>query len=408
MPPSQEGLKNPYSNPFRPGAGHTPPYLAGRDAEKLEFQRLLGQEVILQNLVLSGLRGVGKTVLLDSLKPLAIDKGWFWVGTDLSEATSVSETSLAIRLLTDLAVVTSDFAFADPRPTGFVTPPDAHPQTLDFAALCGIMDAAPGLTVDKLKAVLEIVWSAVDAIGARGVVFAYDEAQNLGDHRERGEYPLSTLLDVFQSVQRKGMRQLLVLTGLPTLFARLVESRTYAERMFRTVVLEKLSRKDTDDAIRKPLELSGSPVRFNPPSLEAIYEFTLGYPYFIQYVCREVFDLWAQDAAAGKEPRDIPFQEIARKLDSDFFMGRWARATDRQRDLLGLVARLETAASEFSVQEIVAESKRTLPKPFSPSHVSQLLASLCDIGLVYKTRWGKYALAVPLLDRFIRRESERS
>lgn len=96
-----------FPNPFRPGAGHMPPYLAGREAEQQEFQRLLKQETILDNMVLTGLRGVGKTVLLERLKPTAIKEGWLWVGTDLSETISVSEANLATRIITDLSVVTS-------------------------------------------------------------------------------------------------------------------------------------------------------------------------------------------------------------------------------------------------------------------------------------------------------------
>src|SRR4051794_26422416 len=94
-------------NPFRPGAGHMPPYLAGRVHEMDEFRRLLKQKVVLENLVLTGLRGVGKTVLLESFKPMAIQEGWVWVGADLSESASISEASLVTRLLADLATVTS-------------------------------------------------------------------------------------------------------------------------------------------------------------------------------------------------------------------------------------------------------------------------------------------------------------
>src|SRR5258708_7392721 len=95
-----------FSNPFRPGAGHRPPYLAGRQQEVDEFQRLLGQTVILQNMVLTGLRGVGKTVLLEECKPVAIQAGWLWVGADLSEAASLTDDRIALRLLTDLALAT--------------------------------------------------------------------------------------------------------------------------------------------------------------------------------------------------------------------------------------------------------------------------------------------------------------
>jgi len=384
-----------------------PPYLAGRETEKQEFQQLLDQDVVFKNLVITGLRGIGKTVLLDTLKPIAIERDWFWVGTDMSEATSVSETSLANRLITDLSVVTSLIATGQPKATGFVPDPAAEPPSLDYHALCQIGASTPGLAADGLKAVLEVVWTAVEAVGKRGIVFAYDEAQNLADHEETGEYPLSLLLEVVQSVQRRDMRFLLVLTGLPTLFTRLVAARTYAERMFRILVLGKLDRSGTRDAIVKAIENAECSVDFSPALIDKIHDFTHGYPYFIQYVCREAFDAWSQNLAVGEELRDIPFREITRKLDSDFFAGRWERATDRQRDLLGVVAQLPTASSEFSVREIVTKSKEEPGKPFSASHATQMLATLCEVGLVYKSRWGKYSLAVPLLDGFIRRQLPR-
>jgi hypothetical protein len=96
-----------FTNPFRPGAGHMPPYLAGREHEQDECRRLLGQRVILENMVLTGLRGVGKTVLLDTFKPIAMGASWLWVGTDLSESTSLTEERVATRLMADMAVVTS-------------------------------------------------------------------------------------------------------------------------------------------------------------------------------------------------------------------------------------------------------------------------------------------------------------
>ena len=96
-----------FANPFRPGAGHRPPYLAGRRHEQQEFYKLLEQTVITDNMVITGLRGVGKTVLLEELKPAALAEGWLWVGTDMSESATISEANIAQRLITDLSVVTS-------------------------------------------------------------------------------------------------------------------------------------------------------------------------------------------------------------------------------------------------------------------------------------------------------------
>jgi len=382
-----------------------PPYLAGRQTEQDEFGRLLQQTTILENLILTGLRGVGKTVLLETFKPIAIQQGWLWVGTDMSESTSVSETNIAVRLLTDLSVISSSIVVSsqDEVIAGFKREPVKLEQTLSYSTLASWYEQIPGLVADKLKRILEIAWCYLVKTNPKGLIFAYDEAQNLGDHAAKEQYPLSLLLDVFQSIQRKDIPFMLVLTGLPTLFPKLVEARTYSERMFHIVFLDRLNSGDSRDAILKPIQEAGCPVHLTNESVDSIVETSAGYPYFIQFICREVYDVFIQKAGAGQEP-SVPTEEIMRKLDSDFFAGRWARATDRQRELLGLAATLESSRSEFTVQELVELSKRTCQNPFSSSHVNQMLASLSDAGLVYKNRHGKYSFAVPLLDRFIRRQ----
>ena len=85
-------------NPYRPGAGHTPPFLAGRETEMKEFKKLLKQKIILNNMVLTGLRGVGKTVLLEKFRPVAQSMNWMWVGTDLSESASVNEVTFPLNM----------------------------------------------------------------------------------------------------------------------------------------------------------------------------------------------------------------------------------------------------------------------------------------------------------------------
>ena len=98
-----------FTNPFKPGAGQAPPYLAGREDEKLKFEKLLLEPPGLNNLIISGLRGVGKTVLLETLKPIAIKQGWLWAGNDFSESAGVTEKTLSTRIITDLAPLVSSF-----------------------------------------------------------------------------------------------------------------------------------------------------------------------------------------------------------------------------------------------------------------------------------------------------------
>jgi len=393
-------------NPFRPGAGHMPPYLAGRTAEQDEMKRLLAQRVILSNLVLTGLRGVGKTVLLETFKPLAQAHGWLWCGTDLSESASVTEQTMAIRILADIALVTSSLVVRETKQLemGFTRTERTIHEPLSYEILLDRYDKAPGLPADKLKSVLEFVWSVMPQAALSGIIFAYDEAQTLADHAADKQFPLSLLLDVFQSLQRKNVPYMLVLTGLPTLSVKLVEARTYSERMFHTLFLNRLEEEDAQDAILKPITDGKCPITFSEQTVKTIIERSAGYPYFIQFFCREVFDVWIAKMQRGEIP-SVPVSDITRKLDADFFHGRWAKATDRQRELLQVVSLLSNADTEFTVQEVVASSKDTLAKPFTPSHVSQMLSSLAESGLVYKNRHGKYSLAVPLLAGFIQRQT---
>jgi AAA+ ATPase superfamily predicted ATPase len=408
-----EGLKfmgeptTKFKNPFRPGAGHIPPHLAGRDAEIKEFTALLDQDFILNNLILTGLRGVGKTVLLEKLKPIAIESGWLWTGTDLSESTSITEDHMTTRLVTDLSLLTTAVVIKERPGVGFSPTSENQSDTLNFQALKSLYDSAPGLASDKLKHVLEAIWPFVQAEGRRGIIFAYDEAQNLADHGAKDQFPLSLLLDVFQSLQRKGIRYMLALTGLPTLFPKLVEARTYTERMFHTIFLNPLNENQTKEAILKPIQKEGCPVEFTSETVDLIWHQTRGYPYFIQYICREVYDVWVQAAEVGNTLPAVPTQPIMRKLDSDFFAGRWARVTDRQRQLMAIIALLPNPDEEFTVQDIIESPANTgQEKPFSGSHANQMLSTLIENGLIYKNRHGKYLFAVPLLGDFIRRQAE--
>lgn len=396
-----------FENPYRPGAGHMPPYLAGREREHAEFDRLLDQQEILENLVLTGLRGVGKTVLLDTFRPRAIQRGWLWTTADLSESASVSETTLAQRLIADLALVTASITIRSDegqRPTGFA-PTEPAPRPLSHDLLVERYQQTPGLVADKIKATLEFAWEHLRRQDRRRVVFAYDEAQNLSDHAAKEQFPLSVLLDVFQSIQKKGIPFMLVLTGLPTLFPKLVDARTFAERMFRVMTLAKLSEQESREAILTPIETAGCPVKLSPTSVDLICTESAGYPYFIQFICREVFDVFIQQDA-GDQRLEVPMQAIQRKLDADFFAGRWSKATDRQRQLLWAVANLRRPDEEFTIQELVTATERLLDKPFSSSHANQMLAGLGQQGLVYKNRFGKYSFAVPLFGRFVLRTFE--
>jgi hypothetical protein len=395
-----------FLNPFRPGAGYPPPHLAGRDKEIEQFLRLLQQKPILKNLVITGLRGVGKTVLLDELKLKAINSGWFWAGTDLSESASISEQNLSIRILTDLSTLISSFSYEEDKPVvGFARKPENVEHKLSYATLLTIYTSTPGLEADKLKAVLEFIWEIVKH-QVKGIILAYDEAQILKDRAEDKQYPLSLLLEIIQFMQRKEIPYLLVLTGLPTLVNTLSEARTYSERMFEIITLKQLGDTETRDAILVPIQKEKCPVTFTEYGINEIIKYSSGYPYFIQFYCKETFDSILQQINVGVESPAVIISDFVRKLDVDFYAARWSRVTDRQRELLVVIAKLPTANQEFTAKEISQKSNEILEKPFAPAYVVNSLNKLTSQGLIFKNRRGKYSFAVPLLADYINRSND--
>ena len=397
-------------NPFRPGAGTRPLYLAGRSHEQREFEKALNQDPLSQNIIITGLRGVGKTVLLDELKPIATANNWLWTGNDLSEQVSLTEASVATRLVVDLSTLLKPHVSYREHelPFGFVPPKQsAKDRPLHFNDLWTIYQKTPGFPADKLKTVLEHVAHMIRPSKAKGIVFAYDEAQNMSDHSDANEFPLSLIVDVFSSIQKRediGCKFILVLTGLPTLVPKLNEARTYTERMFHTLVLDRLSDNDARDAITRPIEMTQSTLTFTENTIQRIMHESKGYPFLIQYICKEVFDAWIGRMTVGAAP-SVPMNEIMTKLDQDFFAPRWSRATDRQQIFMQVIATLENSNEEFSIQEITTASRQLLKRPFNPSHCTQMLGHLAEKGLIYRNRRGSYCFAVPLLANYIQRQT---
>ena len=129
------------------------------------------------------------------------------------------------------------------------------------------------------------------------------------------------MLDVFQSIQRQSVPFMLALSGLPTLFPKLVDARTYAERMFRVLFLNRLDPPDVRAAIVKPIQEDDCPITFTEESIRLIEKHSGGYPYFIQFICHEAFDVFLAQAAAGPGNPSVPITEITAKLGQRLLRG---------------------------------------------------------------------------------------
>ena len=291
----------------------------------------------------------------------------------------------------------------DSENIGFGNKTEKKEIKANFQYLMHIYTSTDGLEIDKLKAVLENVWYIVKD-KFKGIVLAYDEAQILKDQSSDRQYPLSLLLEATQYLQRKQLPYLLVLTGLPTLFPNLVDTRTYAERMFHILHLNRLNPDESKEAIMTPTNFESCPVHFSDIAIKEIISYSGGYPYFIQFLCKETFDSYTLQLQLSILEPVVVLDDIIRKLDTDFYAGRWAKITDAQRGLMIIISQLQNADLEFTVQDITEKSKKISKKPMSSSSINQHLNKLADLGLIYKFRHGKYSFAVPMLSGFINRQ----
>jgi hypothetical protein len=196
---------------------------------------------------------------------------------------------------------------------------------------------------------------------------------------------------------------MLALSGLPTFFPKLNEARIYTERMFHVMHLERLNDDDARQAIEKPLELSNSTLRFSAATIKNIVETSEGYPYFIQFICREVFDTWIGKIRSGVAPSRL----FERFWKSSIKISSHQDGKDRQigsNNLCKLSPPLAAARTSFPFRKSSRPSSQILKKGFTPSHAVQILQALSERGLVYKSKRGGYCFAVPLLSRFIHRQ----
>lgn len=386
------------ANPFRPGNGVPPPYLAGRDALLEEFERFLGEtHPPHRNWTLTGIRGTGKTVLLGEFAGRGEGAGWLSVERELGDRHRLEERLVeAVEADCDALIRRCDalagVGQAVERGLRFLRPRRVMVGDIGVEPAYETEASEPA---EALTAALTDLDHALAEADRPGALLLYDEAHLLADDRGREQYPLSSLLAAFGRVQREAPRVRVVLCGLPTLTLNLKRARTYAERMFRHVVIANLERGDARDALGIPLARSGRTFGLN--LIGDIVDQTDGYPYFLQFfgcfLCSRV-------PRAAIERGDYQALEpiLLHELDLAFFEDRYAVAGPAGRRVLDVMARASGAVTVLAL-------RRALPEV---GNVDEHIHRLVDRGLVYRPSRGRYDFALPLFRPYLRRRETHS
>jgi DNA polymerase III delta prime subunit len=393
---------DPIRNPYAPGAGQRPPELAGRD-EQLDAFDVVLERVARgrpeRSIVLTGLRGVGKTVLLNALRSAAVRAGW---GTGKLEARPeqslrrplASAVHQALRELGPgggagdhaLGVVK---AFAQREPAGgsgrgAAKLRDRWNPGITVPAVAGRADSGD-IEIDLVELLSDLGGAAADT--GRGIAVFVDEMQDLGAD------DVSALCAACHEISQSRLPVIVVGAGLPHLPAVLSASKSYSERLFRYSRIDRLDRAAADAALALPAEDEGA--GFTSDALDAMYAMTGGYPYFIQAYGKAVWDL-APASPMTAEDVSVAAPEAESELAVGFFGSRYDRATPAEREYMHAMAELGGPAGAAVGTSDVAVALGRKPASLSPAR-----DSLIKKGLVYSAERGQIAFTVPHFGRYL-------
>jgi DNA-binding transcriptional ArsR family regulator len=352
------------------------------------------------NMRLTGLRGVGKTVLLGEFQ--AIAEGADWASAMLEFQPGHNAEAALVTALTSVAQNSRERLSKVERIKKAVGNAARQAGTLGFGWGEFVVTYDPIVgqpREDVTRALFEVVEMAVEK-GRAGFVLLLDEAQVVRDETKRnGEHPLSLLISSVAALQRREIPLGLVLCGLPTLTGNLLKARSYTERMFRGEEIGRLNQNDAREAFAQPLAEAEGDLETENVLVDRVIDEVDGYPYFIQLWGAELWDA-AEIGDVGRLTTrllEAVRPDIYRRLDLDFYNPRVETLTPAEQDVL-----LGTAFADYPPL-VVSKLNDAINK--TPANVNVLLGRLVDNGVLYRLRKGEYDYTAPRFRDYLLRRT---
>lgn len=386
---------DPIKNPFSPGAGSPPPELVGRDPILDQARILLGrvkQKKPEKSMLLTGLRGVGKTVLLNEIKRMADSDGYRTISIEAHEGKALGPLIAPYlrSLLYDLNRIAGT---GDKVKRGL-----AVLRSFVGALKVTIGDISIGLDIEPEKGSADSGDLEIDlpnlfvAIGEAAedrnsaVAIFIDEIQYFRQKE------LGALIMAMHKIQQRQLPVVLLGAGLPILPGMAGESKSYAERLFNFPNIGALSKADTAKALQEPAQQAG--VAFENSALDEVFRLTKGYPYFLQEWGYVAWNLATTSPITLQVVRDAKKAVIPR-LDENFFRVRFDRLTPSEKNFLRAIAELGPGAHRTGDIAEILKVKVTSLGP--------VRAKLINKGMIYSPAHGDLDFTVPLFDEFMTR-----
>lgn len=381
---------NRIDNPFSPGAGWPPPSLIGRD-DVMENARVLFGRTLLKrhekSMMLTGLRGVGKTVLLNKMESMAQELGYKTILFEVQEGKSLAQV-LATSLRNVLYELNLVAGAGDKVRRGLMVLRNFIGAIklsygdfgIDLEPLPGMADTG-NIEIDLPELFLAVAEAARER--KTGVALLVDEVQLLSSEE------LSALIIAIHKLQQKQAPFVLIGAGLPTLPRLAGEAKSYAERLFSYPIIGQLSRDEADRALSEPVAAYN--VSFEGDALKYIYEQTQGYPYFLQ---EWGYQIWNQSDGPVLTKNDVlaSANMVLRRLDENFFRVRYDRLTESEKRFMRAMAELKSECRCAEIAQILGTKITAL---------TTIRAHLIQKGMIHSPRYGVIDYSVPLFGEFL-------
>jgi hypothetical protein len=385
---------DPRRNPFSPGAGTPPPELAGRDRVREEvgialYRIAAGRSA--QSRILYGLRGVGKTVLLNEIRLAAEAEGMVVVVIEAPENRSLPAVlapalRAALLKMNRLRAAGDGVQRALKALAGFIK----LKATYADIELAMELDPEPGLADSgdletDLTDLVRSVGEAAQSAGTAAAIFI-DELQYVSEEQ------LAALITALHRASQRKLPITLVGAGLPQLLGQMGEAKSYAERLFVFEPIGPLDEEAACAAVRDPIQTEGESIEDS--ALDAIFEATRGYPYFLQEWGKQSWDI-AEASPIRAAHVALASPAALGQLDASFFRVRFDRMTPAEKRYMRAMAELGEGPHRSGD---IADKLGVKVTSVAPTR-SALIAK----GMIYSPNHGDTAFTVPMFDAFMRR-----
>lgn len=382
-------------NPYRPGAGLMPVYIAGRDEDIQNVSQMfdaLTMDIPTQSIIFSGLRGVGKTVLINKLQSIAEEKGIFCKHIEIEERNDfISQIAECSQAFLRTISAKEKFKHLIQKPLEAIKSLVVSFNPEDNSFSLSMQDRELYVS-NNLTQTLTEVFSTIGETAQKTetpICFFIDEIQYMKQNQ------LGSLIAALHRANQLGYPIMIIGVGLPKIYKMLSDEKSYSERLFMYKKIDSLTDEQSEKAIEEPAKKFN--IIYAHEATNKIVEITKGYPFFIQQLCKIVYDKTNKDVIELSDVENC-IDEFLSSLDERFFKSRYERCAESDKKFI--FAMVECGELPCTISNVAHNLNKTV------GSISTTRAQLISKGIIYPVRYKELDFTVPEFSGYIQRLEE--